>query len=311
MSRGPAFAALVLTVLATTGPADAQPRVEATIDPPAITVGDPATVTVAVTVDVGAPEPRFPDWSRGWGEAQVLDSSAVESQPEGAGTRYLQRIQLTAFRTGRIDLPPQPIRLGSASDPVATTPGDLRIEVRSVLPPEAEAATPLPPEPPQPLPRPAAALWTIAAFALAITAAAWAVRRAGRAAAAGGVARPDLPPLPELEAALAALAGAAPAPGHARLSTALRRYLGRALGFHAVESTTREVERQLAARRLDAALAARAVRLLREADQVKFARRAASADDLERRRGEALTVASGVEAHLHPAAPETAREGAA
>lgn len=311
MSRGPAFAALVLTVLATAGPAGAQPRVEATIDPPAITVGDPATVTVAVTVDAGAPEPRFPDWSQGWGEAQVLDSSAVESQPVGAGTRYLQRIQLTAFRTGQIDLPPQPIRLGSAGDPVASTPGDLRIEVRSVLPPEAEAATPLPPEPPQPLPRPAAALWTIAAFALAITAAAWALRRASRAAVAGAAARPDLPPLPELEAALAALAGAAPAPGHARLSTALRRYLGRALGFHAVESTTREVERQLAARRLDAALAARAVRLLREADQVKFARRAASADDLERRRDEALTVASGVEAHLHPAAPETAREGAA
>jgi hypothetical protein len=119
---------------------------------------------------------------------------------------------------------------------------------------------------------------------------------------------PALPPLPELAAALAALAGEAPAPGHARLSAALRRYLGRALDFHAVESTTREIERQLAARRLDAALVARSARLLRDADQVKFARRDATSGELERRRQEALELAGAVEDHLHPPAAE---EGAA
>ncbi len=120
-----------------------------------------------------------------------------------------------------------------------------------MLPGEAAQATPMPPEPPRPLPRPSAALWTIGALALAIAAAAWFARRAGAGVAASS-STPALAPFPELEAALSALAGEAPAPGHARLSAALRRYLGRALGFPAVESTTREIERQLAARRLDA-----------------------------------------------------------
>ena len=304
-----ALAALLLAALANTAPAWSESRVEVAIEPPTITVGDPTTAAISLTLDGGATaEPRFPDWSRGWGDAQVLGSGPIEKLAGGGATRYVQRLQLTAFRTGRIDLPPVAIRLGPGPDGVVTTPAELALEVRSVLPGEAAQATPMPPEPPRPLPRPAAALWTIGALALAIAAAAWFARRAG-AGVEASASTPALAPFPELEAALSALAGEAPAPGHARLSAALRRYLGRALGFPAVESTTREIERQLAARRLDPALVARSARLLREVDQVKFARRASNAEELERRRGEALAAATSVEAHLRPA-PAAAEDAA-
>ena len=292
--------AALLFAGATLAPA-ARAGVEVRLDPPAITVGDPSIATLAVELPNGAP-PAFPDWSRGWGDALVLEAGAVEATPAGGRTRYQQRLKLTAFRTGRIELPPVALRADGAGDAL-TTPPTLALEVRSVLPAEAAEATPMPPEPPRPLPRPVAALWTIGALAAAVAAAAWLARRAGAAAGAAAVA-PALPPFPELEAALAALGGEAPAPGHARLSAALRRYLGRALGFPAVESTTREIERQLAARRLDANLVARSARLLREADQVKFARREANAEELTRRRAEALALAGAVESHLHPPAAE-------
>lgn len=281
----------------------ARAGVEVALEPPAITVGDPATATLSVEVPAGA-SATFPDWTRGWGDAQVLEAGPVESTPAGGRTRYQQRLKLTAFHTGKIELPPVAVRIANDREELTAAAA---LEVRSVLPADPAQATPMPPEPPRPLPRPVAAFWTIGALALAIAGAVWLARRAG-AAAAGAAAAPALPPLPELEAALAALAGAAPAPGHARLSAALRRYLGRALGFPAVESTTREIERQLAARRLEASLVARSARLLRDADQVKFARREATAEELERRRVEALALAGAVETHLRPPAAE---EGAA
>lgn len=306
MTRRPVAALWLVAAAFGSGLRAESPGVAVTLDPPAITVGDPATATLTLEVEGGGP-PSFPDWSRGWGDAQVVEAGPIESAPAGARTRYLQKLKLTAFRTGKVELPPVAVRLdGSAGE--LRTPAALALEVRSVLPADARQATPMPPEPPRPLPAPAAALWTIGALAAAVLAAAWLARRAGTAAA-GAAEPPALPPLAELEAALAALRGEASTPGHARLSAALRRYLGRALGFHAVESTTREIERQLAARRLEAALVSRSTRLLREVDQVKFARREATADDLERRCGDALEVAGALERHLHPPAP--AQEGAA
>jgi hypothetical protein len=126
----------------------------------------------------------------------------------------------------------------------------------------------------------------------------------------------EVPPLEELEAALGGLAAGSPAEaGHAVLSLALRRYLGRSLAFHAAESTTSEIQRELAARRLDTALIKGAVHLLRDCDGVKFARRPASGEELLRRVAATRELAGAVEAHLHPlagdAAPTQARGAAA
>ncbi|HEX6201442.1 MAG TPA: hypothetical protein VF100_00480, partial [Thermoanaerobaculia bacterium] len=94
--------------------------------------------------------------------------------------------------------------------------------------------------------------------------------------------------------------------GHALVSLALRRYLGRRLSFPAAESTTSEVQRQLRARHLPDGLPRRAVALLAACDLVKFARRPAAHREVDRWAGEAEGIAAGVEAHLAPPEPAAA-----
>ena len=116
---------------------------------------------------------------------------------------------------------------------------------------------PAPPSPPRALAVPLSFWWTVAVGrALAAVAAvlAWSA-----VAGVDPLAAPELSPLAELERALGLLAAEAPAGAFAHLSQALRRYLGRRLGFHALESTTTEIQRRLAALRLDTALVQRAV----------------------------------------------------
>ncbi len=284
-------------------------EIAVTLEPASITVGDPVTATLSIELPAAAARAaRFPDWTRGWGEAEVLEAGAVERRPSPSGELLVQKLRLTAFRTGEIPLPPVSLRWDGREDAAAATPAGLRLEVRSVLPAEAEALAPLPAEPPRALPVPSAALWAIGLLAAAVLAAAWAARRSG-GREAGSAAAADLAPLPELVAALAALPLEDLVAGHRALSVAVRRFLGRTLGFPAVESTTREIERQLASRRLDPTWIQRGVRLLREADQVKFARRGTSSEELERRGAEALALATAIEAHLRP--PEPAAAGAA
>ena len=90
----------------------------------------------------------------------------------------------------------------------------------------------------------------------------------------------------------------------ARLSLALRRYLGRRLPFPAVESTPSEVQRQLLSRRIPGPLVRQAVELLRACDLVKFARQEV-AEARARERAEAtLRVAGEFESQLAPREPE-------
>ncbi|MCB9378427.1 MAG: hypothetical protein H6511_06660 [Holophagales bacterium] len=308
MRRAPLVSALLLLARFAVPAAGAEaPAVSVRLEPPAITVGDPVEATLEVVVAGDGANVRFPDWSKGWGAAEVLEAGAPERTPVGEGARIRQVLRLTAFQTGEVELPPVTVRFGEG-DASATTPASLKLEVRSVLPPEEKEAEPLPAEPPRSFPLPNAALWTIAAFVVAIAAALWLARRR----AAGGGRKAALAPFAELLAALAALPEAAPEPGHARLSEALRRYLGRALGFPAVESSTREVERALAGRHIEPSLVQRTVRLLRDSDLVKFGRRPATAGELAGRAGEARALAEAVEHHLRPEPVEgEAKEAAA
>ena len=89
-------------------------------------------------------------------------------------------------------------------------------------------------------------------------------------------------PLAELLHRLRALEPAATEHAHTGLSLGLREFLGRSLGFAAAESTTTEIERRLRRARFEpdtggsggapAPLRRDVVRLLRDCDQVKFAR---------------------------------------
>lgn len=314
----------ILAVLALGWPlaalaAAAEPRVEVLLPPDTYTVGDrvPVELRVLVPAGAGAHEPRFPVWEETWGEAEIVEAGepAPAEPPAGAapGTAaWSQRLVLAGFRPGRLPLPPREIAVPTVdgrSRRVAT-PGGVALVLDSVLPPapaeggEAAIPEPQPEKPLVPLPVGAAFWWTAGALGLAVAVLALLLLRRRRRDAAAA-ARPLLPPAEELRRSLAAARDAGdPAEGLARVSLALRRYLGRRLGFPAAESTTTEVRRQLTARRLPGGISARCGELLAACDLVKFARRPALASDVERWAGAAGEVADRVEEHLRPAEAE-------
>lgn len=308
--------ATLLTALLAAAPAGAaEPVVDVELPAAELHVGD--LVAVTLVVDVGdavldAP-PRFPAWGDSWGAAEVVEAGEPVKAIEEGRTIYRQRVVLQSFRPGEVALPPAEVAvpLAGGTRTIATRQ-DLALSIASLLPaaPAEAGADAIPPPqpaaPPQPLPLGAAFWWT-AAIGTALLAALLVPMLLRRRQAAAERGRPRLEPLPELSAALAAARAADSAEeGHARVSLALRRYLGRRLSFPAAESTTSEVQRQLVARHLPHALPRRAVELLRACDLVKFARGPAARSEVERWAGEAEGVAREVEAHLAP--PEAAAE---
>ncbi|HRR14866.1 MAG: hypothetical protein GX178_04440 [Acidobacteria bacterium] len=291
-------AALLLAALLATQ----APTVRVELDPAAITVGDP--VTALVVVEGTAAEPVIGPWSTSWGEAEIAETGPVE--PAGSG-RWQQRLRLTAFRTGELTLPPPEI----VADGVALTAEPVILTIRSVLPPDEENPAPRPPAPPVPLPTPAAFWWLLAALTAFTLAGVALLAERERQRRREVRPRPAVPPLAELLAALAPLGGGASEAGHTALSLALRRYLGRRLDFPAAESSTSEIGRWLATQRLGRDLARTTVQLLRDCDQVKFARRPATAAELASRLVLAQEVAGEIEASLQPPAEPAAPQEAA
>lgn len=301
-------------------PAPAAPDVEVSVALPgaAVTVGDRLEAVITVRVPPAARlagEPRFPVWRGAWGEAEVR----VQEEPRraagpGGTALYSQRLVLAAFHPGKVELPPAAIALPLGNGTVqAWTPAGLALAVRSVLPAGA-AAKDLhlrPPAPLRPLPLGTAFFCTLAVLAAAAAAGIWALwRRERRRRAALGeealAARPLLAPLPELLAALDRLAGEpSPLALHTGISQALRRYLGRAVGFPAPESTTTEIQRLLLARGWPSAHVRPVVDLLRACDLVKFARQQVPAADARERLAAARRLGEVIEERA--AAVEQAR----
>lgn len=290
-----------LALAATLASGAESPTIGVELEPRTIAVGDPvvATLTLKLGATDAPRETTFPDWSKGWGKAEVLEASPVERTIFGEGVQLVQRLRLTAFEPGTVALPPVEVRLAGEPGLRILTPPSLALEVRSVIPADDKELKPAPPALPRALTVPRSFWWTLATGgALAVLAALLAWRnRPG----ADPLAAPELSPLAELERALALLAAEPPAGAFAHLSQALRRYLGRRLGFRALESTTTEVQRRLATQRFEPAFVQRTVRLLRLADQVKFAQRPAGQEEATARIAEARELAGAIENRLAPA----------
>jgi len=298
------FASFALCVLASRAAAAAPaPALEVALEPTAATVGDPivATLTLRLPPADAALAPRFPDWTDGWGEAEVREAAPAARRAAADGAVWTQRLVLAAYRTGRVALPPVAVAVPREPPVGVATPADLAIEIRSVLPEDRADWQPAPPAPPAKLGVPTA-FWIVAAgLAAAAAALAWRARRGAPEAVA-----PPLAPLAELERALATVDLGDAEAAHAALSLALRRYLGLAFSMPAAQASTSELGRRLSRRGLSADLVRRAVRLLREADQVKFARAPARREQAAARVAEARAVARAVADHLAPPAPEAA-----
>ena len=291
-------------------PAFAQPApapVAVSLNPATLTVGDPVQATIALQVQTAelTGDPRFPAWGTTWGEAEVLKAgNPVKVSERDGKARWEQRLTLTAFRPGKVALPPVEVAVPFRTRTVkARTAAGLSLEVRSVLPKNEPNPQPKPASPPVSLPLGERFWWTVAGLGALCLLLGWLLFR--RRAVAQAPAAPALPPYEELAAALDRLAAEPSALAlHTGLSLAARRYLSRRLPFPALESTTTDVQRQLLSRRIPGPLARRTVELLRSCDLVKFARQPVGEAQARERLEAARKVAHEYEVYLAPREPE-------
>ncbi|MFN7973309.1 MAG: hypothetical protein U0166_13345 [Acidobacteriota bacterium] len=273
-------------------------QVTGTLSPRECHVGDVATLTVSVFHSRGvvaeAPAVVAPGQdvrialaegaTLGDLEIVKVDPPVVKDAPDGQQkTRF--SYQLTSFDVGS---PNRPSFVMVAGADVTVPVG--KLEVASVLP--APAQTEPGAEPPAAEggadPRhqgaltvaPDFTLWMVIFAAAAVVAIAlWLLMRKLRRPKAAP--RRIVPPPPPYDEAIAALDGLKrrqlPAAGRWKdfafhLSEILRRYTGRRYEIQALESTTRELMRDLRETAMADAARARLLRILEETDLVKFAR---------------------------------------
>ena len=300
-------------------PADTFDRASSEAAPPAIlavnidseqaAIGDRLSASLILTfmVPAGGP-PRFPVWERHWGDAEIL---AVEEPVDQGDGVWTQQLELTVFEVGLATLPAVEIEVPAGGTTTTVTSTPVVVGIRSVLPPGEQPAEPQAPEGVRSLPAGERFWWTVGLLGLACCAlAGLALRTAQRIRKT--LAALALSPLDALSKALGGLRREQDTERlFTGLSLELRRYLGRSIGFPAAEGTTTQIQRQLRAQQLPPELIQETLGLLREVDQIKFARGGADPQRAGQRLDDTAALARKVEAWLAPARPEAAAEAKA
>jgi len=319
--RHRATAVLLVTLLGAAVSLDAQPLApagggmtgEATqatlttaLEPGEASIGDrvTATLTLVSLVELTAP-PRFPVWQEHWGDAEIL--SAAEPVDLGRGV-WTQQLTVAIFETGLATLPAPTIELATNDGTITVTGDPTILDILSVLPEGEEEVSPQPPAPVRTMPAGTRFLWVVAVLVLGCLVLGFFLLRTARRVQQA-LAAMALSPIDALGEAIAKLRRERDAERlFTGLSLELRRYLGRAVGFPAVEGTTTEIRRRLRDRDVPADLVRGTLELLSEADQIKFARGAVDPARATRRLEDAGTLAQEVEVWLRPAIEETEAE---
>ena len=283
-------------------------RLKVELTPQEITVGDrvEALITLVWMGQEPTAEPRFPVWQETWGQAEVLATDAVEAFTDQSSRRiYRQKITLTAFETGDFQLPKVTVAVPLSDQTLEISHEDVAsFAVSSVLPEDTEEElAPREEAPLQSLAADQRFLWTSGILSGLCLLAAWQLMRRLGVTPPGEAPKPLAPPLDELLERLRQLDPTAPEPAHTGLSLTLRNFLGRSLDFQAVESTTSEIQRRIRQTPLPPAVAQGAVRLLRDCDQVKFARLEVAESLTDDRLYKARELAREIDLGLRPPEP--------
>ncbi|HXV76678.1 MAG TPA: hypothetical protein VD788_10195 [Candidatus Polarisedimenticolaceae bacterium] len=294
MSRAAAFPLVAGLVLATLAgrPAAAETDVRLTVKPTEATVGQRLDVELVVELDSGVTV-ETPSIGPRLGPFTVFGGRWEGPADDGARRRYRWLAQISAYRTGALEIPPIRLSVATGGQPVEIASEALTVDVRSVLePPEGEQPLDIADiKPPVSIPPDYRPLWlaltlvgVLAAAALALW---WVQRRyAGKLAA---VPIDDdlfrrVPPHEWIYRELQRLLEEKLAERgevdrfYAELSHALKRYLEGRYRVDLLERTTEEARSQLEQAGLDQPVIERVVEFLAECDRVKFARERPASD---------------------------------
>lgn len=280
----------------------------ALVRPESVTVGDPFVVTVRIRVPRGA-SVVFPVGPDSAAAAELIDPRTLVASADSA--EFTATYRLAAWNVGEVPLAlaPAEVRLGAQRRLVPL--GDLKVVVQSVLPADSAQRVPKPPRPPLETPRSMWWIWLLALLALALLA--WLLwryfRRRDDAAAA-----PALDPYEAAEREFDRVAklGLVEAGERGRyvalVVDVMRDYLAhRVPGAPASLTSTELLDR---VRGNPGVPLSRLAPLLAEADLVKFARRAVTAERAQAMGAEAREIVRTVH-RARVAEPPVARRDAA
>ena len=252
-----------------------------TVEPVRATVGDRITLTIVVDHD-GATTVEGPGFGADAGEFEIVAVTPPHTEARGGASRTTLVYTLTAFRTGEMTVPPQPIAYRGPDGNGAIATSGATVTIASVLAPGETELRPLKPQLSleDPAPPPAVPALFVAAFA-AMTALGYIlVRRATAIPPPAPVtATPaEAPLIPHdtartaLDAlAISDLATADVAEYYARMAATIRTYLSARFTFPAYAMTRSELEREMAGAGIDRWPARLTANLLEQCDAVEFA----------------------------------------
>lgn len=262
-------------------PAERLPRVEASIEPDEVEIGEVARLVIEVEYQPGD-RVHLRDQRR-VGELEILDTSRSVRDEGEEGPSEVLELRLIGFDVGEVEIPPVELMVvleDGRTGSVSTEP--LRLRITDPLANEHDPQ-PRGDHPPRPVyTTDRRAIWAgaiivglLLAVLLGLAIERWRSRRKPKPAP------PPPPPRPPEEVALEKLdavkRGTLLEDGeikafHIAISEAVREYLGGRYGFDSLEMTTKEIILRLDAARLRGVTRAELQEFLRETDMVKFAK---------------------------------------
>lgn len=255
--------------------------VSMTIEPSRATVGDRITLTIIVDHE-GATTVEGPGFGADVGEMEIVAVAPPRTEPGGDASRTTLVYTLTAFRTGDLTIPPQPIAYHGPDGSGTLTTSAGSVTIASVLAPGEAELRPLKPQlsvedPAPPLAVPAL---FVAAFA-ALTVFGYVLIRRVIAIPPPQIAAPAQLAMPTAahETARTALNAIAAsdlaatdlAEYYARIAATVRTYLSARFGFAAYAMTRSELERGMAGAGIGRWPARLTANLLEQCDAAEFA----------------------------------------